>query len=69
MLILSRKETNFRGTEGADTICVRISPTEVLEFKVLEIQGHRARVGITAPKGLKIWRKEAGELPADQTGK
>ena len=51
MLILSRKpnESVIIGLDGTE---------EPIEIVVTELAGNQVRLGIQAPKGYKIWRKE-----------
>ncbi len=55
MLVLSRKSGES----------IRIGPNTVID--VLEVQGNRVRLGISAPAGVSIWRGElileGGTLP------
>lgn len=49
MLVITRKLN--------DAIVIEQETGELIEIKLVEI-GNQVRLGITAPKGCKIWRKE-----------
>ena len=50
MLVITRKLNDAIVIEQQET-------GELIEIKLVEI-GNQVRLGITAPKGCKIWRKE-----------
>ena len=54
MLVLSRRK---------DT---SIMVDEDIEIKVLDIQGNKVRLGITAPKNIKVHRREVYEAIQQQ---
>jgi len=51
MLVLSRK------------IGEKIVIGDGIEVTVIDIKGRQVRLGINAPKGVKIWREELGKKP------
>lgn len=64
MLVLSRKQGEiicFSGVFDADG-----NPLE-FEAAIVGVDGNRAKVGITAPAAVQIWRKEAKQKPKGET--
>lgn len=50
MLVITRKLN--------DSIIIELGDEQTVEIKVTDVGGSQVRLGITAPKGIHIWRKE-----------